>query len=68
MTISPPLIPDHGPFNELANRLARELSTAFGYSLPEEHIRRFYIEYEKSMPERRRFLREKGVKTEPMTA
>lgn len=70
MTISPPLIPDHGPFNELANRFARELSSAFGYSLPEaeEHIRRFYIEYEKSIPERRRFLEEKGVKTEPMSA
>lgn len=69
MAIAPPLTTDDHELNELGNRFARELSSAFGYPLreAEEHIRDFYLEYEKSMPERRRFLQEKGVKTEPMT-
>jgi hypothetical protein len=66
MTISPPLVPDDEQFNKLANRLARELSTAFGYSLEESetHIRNFFNEYEKSIPERARSLREAGVTRE----
>ncbi|MFT3722960.1 MAG: hypothetical protein QM773_05170 [Hyphomonadaceae bacterium] len=60
MTISPPLIADHEPFNALANRFARELSTSFGYSLSEaeEHIRNYYFEYEASIPEMNRRLKE----------
>ena len=69
MAITPPLTLDDDELNELGNRFARELSSAFGYPLPEaeKYIRDFYLEYEMSMPERRLFLREKGVKTEPMT-
>lgn len=63
MAITPPLIPNDDDFNELANRLAAKLSSAFGYSLPdaEEHIRNFYIEYEQSAPQRRKVLKDKGV-------
>jgi hypothetical protein len=68
MAITPPLS-DHEPFNQLANRLASQLSSAFGYTLPEaeEHIRNFYVDYERSMPERRRYLKESGVQLEPLT-
>lgn len=69
MAITPPLTQDDDELNELGNRFARELSSAFGYTLPEAegHIRDFYLEYERSMPERRLSLQAKGVSTEPMT-
>jgi hypothetical protein len=75
MTIAPPLAPDDDNLNETANVFARELSSAFGYPLPEaeEHVRDFYLEYERSMPERRRALAKAFVahgldaeKAEPM--
>lgn len=66
MTITPPLIHDDEAFAKLSNRLAQQLSTAFGYSLPEaeDHVRDCYQEYEASIPDRRRSLREAGVTTE----
>jgi hypothetical protein len=66
MTISPPLVADDEQFNKLANRLARELSSAFGYSLEEAEtrIRDFFNAYEESIPARARYLRELGVSKE----
>ncbi len=70
MTISPPLFPEDDGLNDLADRLATELSTAFGYSLPEaeSHIRNFYLDYQRSIPEQREIMKKKGVSAEPMTA
>ena len=70
MTISPPLFPDDDGFNLLANRFARELSSAFGYSLPEaeRHIRDFYVDYQRSIPEQREAMKKRGFSVEPMTA
>jgi hypothetical protein len=62
MTITPELVFGDDVFNELANRLARELSSAFGYTLAEaeKHIADFYAEFEASIPERSLALREMG--------
>jgi hypothetical protein len=70
MTISPPLVPDDDGFNALANRLASQLSSAFGYPLPEaeKHIRDFYVDYQNSIPEQRKAFEKRGVSGEPMTA
>jgi hypothetical protein len=70
MTISPPLTPGDDAFNALANRLAGQLSSAFDYSLAEaeNHIRDFYLDYQRSIPETRKVYAQRGVTTEPMTA
>ncbi len=69
MTITPPLSEDDQDLNDVANRFATELSSAFGYPLPEaeEHVRSFCLDYEASRPEARRVLLDNGVSTEPMT-
>ena len=66
MTITPPLVPGDEAFNRLADRLASTLSNAFGYSLreAENHIRDFYVEYDKSLPARRDRLKYAGVDRE----
>jgi hypothetical protein len=50
MTISPPISPDDDSLNQLANKLAGQLSSAFGYTLAEAetHIRDFYVEYDRT--------------------
>lgn len=63
MTISPPLIENDEAFNELANKLARLLSSAFGYSLAEaeQHIRDYYVWYDEiSVPAQREAMRKLG--------
>lgn len=66
MIITPPLVPGDEPFNRLADRLASTLSIAFGCSLQEaeNHIRDFYVEYDKSLPARRDRLKYAGVDRE----
>lgn len=52
MTLSLPLDEENEYFDRLANRLARELSTGFGYSIEdaERHLTDFYLAYDKMRP------------------
>jgi hypothetical protein len=52
MTLSLPLDEENEYFDQLANRLARELATGFGYSLEEaeKHLSEFYLAYDKKRP------------------
>ena len=52
MTLSLPLDEENEYFERLANRLAHELSTGFGYSLDEaeKHLSDFYEAYDKERP------------------
>lgn len=53
-------------FNELADRLARQLASAFGYPLAEaeQHIVEFYRRYEEWTPVQAQNLKEKGINPE----
>jgi hypothetical protein len=66
MAITPPLDPNDDDLNWLANDLATKLASAFGYPLPqaEEHIRKYYLEYERAAPLRRQVLRDHGAPEE----